>query len=99
MAQGGNDEKIQDLLDNAEHLTINNRVDDAIAVYDQIIKLAPDKPLSYYRKGELFITKGSFIDAIKTLEQGVKIENPARDASVDKSKVTEDYLKCIRIIG
>ncbi|MGB0523050.1 MAG: tetratricopeptide repeat protein [Flammeovirgaceae bacterium] len=94
-----NDEKIQDLLDNAEHLTINNRVDDAIAVYDQIIKLAPNKPLSYYRKGELFITKGRFIDAIKTLEQGVKIENPSKATITDKTKVSEDYLNALELLG
>lgn len=95
-AQDGN---YQDLLDNAEHLTINNRVDDAIAVYDEIIKLDPKKPLPYYRKGELYITKGRFIDAIKTLEEGVKIENPSKSQKVDKGAVSGDYLNALELLG
>ncbi|MFT6963711.1 MAG: tetratricopeptide (TPR) repeat protein [Flammeovirgaceae bacterium] len=93
------DEKIQDLLDQAEHLTLNNRVDDAIAIYDRIIAIDPKRPLAFYRKGELYISKGRFIDAIKSLESGVKIENPKGSQEVDKSKISEDYLSALELLG
>ena len=97
--QAQNDEKIQELLDNAEHLTLNNRIDDAIAIYEQIVTLDAKLPLPYYKIGGLLITKGRFVDAIQILEKGVKLENPSKSADISLDKVSKEYLSALELLG
>ncbi|MFN9598507.1 MAG: tetratricopeptide repeat protein [Dolichospermum sp.] len=66
---------LNDYLKEAEKLFLEKRHQDALAIYEQIIKIQPENPENWLKRGILFNRLNRYKDAIMSYNQAIKI-NP-----------------------
>ncbi|MFM6012546.1 MAG: hypothetical protein ACKO99_18165, partial [Dolichospermum sp.] len=66
---------LNDYLKEAEKLFSEKRYEDALAIYEQIIKIQPENPENWLKRGILFNRLNRYKDAIMSYNQALKI-NP-----------------------
>ncbi len=82
-----NQQNIEDLWETGKFYFLNNKYDEALKIFEQLLKLEPGNPEVYYHIGLIKEAKNEFSEAKKMFLQTLKLQPKHKNAKKHLNKL------------